>query len=139
MEDPNSRQVGGSHYAGSNGPQHWDIMETYAVPYLEGNATKYLSRWHRKNGVQDLEKALHYVEKLINTVDNGFRDGSSTSINRGRRVVPSATILQFATEQGMGTASTQVVTRLLTWKSVDELQVARLMIKLIIKTLTVES
>ena len=63
--DPNARQVGGSHYKSNGFLQHWDIMEVFQVPYLEGNGSKYLSRWHLKNGVQDLEKALHYVEKLL--------------------------------------------------------------------------
>ncbi|MGL6008048.1 MAG: DUF3310 domain-containing protein [Culicoidibacterales bacterium] len=26
---------------------------------------KYLSRWRDKNGVEDLKKAMHYIEKLI--------------------------------------------------------------------------
>jgi hypothetical protein len=33
--------------------------------YLEGNATKYVSRWRKKGGVADLEKALHYIDKLL--------------------------------------------------------------------------
>lgn len=30
-----------------------------------GNAIKYLWRWKKKNGVQDLQKAKWYIEKLI--------------------------------------------------------------------------
>lgn len=63
MTAPNQRQVGGDHYAGSY--QHWDFVIDYGLPYLEGCATKYLSRWRKKNGLQDLQKAHHYVEKIF--------------------------------------------------------------------------
>lgn len=60
----NARQVGGAHYS-ADGIQHWDFVMMHRLNYLEGNATKYISRWRKKNGVQDLEKAEHYVSKLI--------------------------------------------------------------------------
>lgn len=58
------RQVGGSHYQSSY--QHWDMVLRTGVGYFEGQATKYLAR-HRKSGksFQDLQKAQHYVEKLL--------------------------------------------------------------------------
>lgn len=34
--------------------------------YLQGNILKYLWRYRYKNGVEDLEKAKWYLEKLIN-------------------------------------------------------------------------
>lgn len=37
--------------------------------YLEGCVQKYLWRWEQKNGKQDLEKALEYLVKLIETLD----------------------------------------------------------------------
>jgi hypothetical protein len=65
MSDPNSRQVGGAHYAPGGALQHWDLVEKHGLGYLEGCATKYISRHRRKNGVEDLGKADHYVEKMI--------------------------------------------------------------------------
>ena len=62
-EDPNAYQISGSHYA-SAAYQHWDLVEDLGLGYLEGCATKYVTRWRKKNGVEDLRKALHYVEKL---------------------------------------------------------------------------
>lgn len=67
----NDRQVGGSHYKDVEGIcphckgkiQHWDL---YAKsPYLIGNATKYITRALLKNGLQDVEKAMHYIQKII--------------------------------------------------------------------------
>ena len=37
--------------------------------YLQGNIMKYLWRYRYKNGVEDLEKALWYLKKLINVVE----------------------------------------------------------------------
>lgn len=67
MSDANSFQVGGSHYQGK-GEQHWDIMIRFGIPYTLGCATKYLWRWRDKNGLQDLEKALHYLQKTHQSV-----------------------------------------------------------------------
>ncbi len=55
-------QVGGEHYLAEY--QHWDMVADTRTGYLEGNATKYLSRWRKKNGLQDLDKALSYIVKL---------------------------------------------------------------------------
>ena len=38
--------------------------------YLQGNIIKYLWRYRYKNGVQDLEKAKWYLEKLIEEIDD---------------------------------------------------------------------
>lgn len=57
------KQVGGTHYEAEY--QHWDWAADTRLGYLEGNATKYLGRHRKKNGKQDLEKALSYVEKMI--------------------------------------------------------------------------
>ena len=45
--------------------QLWDFISGNGIPYLEGNAIKYLCRHREKGGVADLEKAKHYIEKLI--------------------------------------------------------------------------
>ena len=33
--------------------------------YLEGNVVKYISRYKKKNGLEDLHKAKWYIERLI--------------------------------------------------------------------------
>lgn len=67
--EANRRQVGGNHY-GALQPsyQHWDLAADTGMGYFEGQITKYVARWRRKNGVQDLEKALHYAEKLLELI-----------------------------------------------------------------------
>ena len=56
-------QVGGSHYKKTIQP--WDYIAANNLGYFEGNIVKYVSRWQDKGGVQDLQKAKHYLEKLI--------------------------------------------------------------------------
>ena len=58
-----------SHYA-HGGIECIDAMESAMPPdqfegYLRGNILKYTWRYDRKNGVQDLEKARWYLDKLI--------------------------------------------------------------------------
>lgn len=60
----NDRQVGGSHYK-DNAIQPWDFIAANKLGYFEGNIIKYVSRWQEKGGVKDLEKARHYLDKLI--------------------------------------------------------------------------
>lgn len=65
--DVNNRQIGGNHYALSQ-YQHWDYASDLHMRHLEGACTKYLSRAGNKSGEprrQDLEKAIHYGEKLL--------------------------------------------------------------------------
>jgi hypothetical protein len=62
----NEQQVGGAHYA-VKAIQPWDYIIANDLGYLEGNIVKYVSRWKDKGGVEDLKKAQHYLQKLIET------------------------------------------------------------------------
>jgi len=66
----NDRQVAGNHYREiaekAGAPQHWDLMwSLYGEAWFVGCVTKYVLRYRKKNGVEDLKKAQHYLEKLI--------------------------------------------------------------------------
>lgn len=63
----NERQVGGDHYKkhGTTGEQHWDRAARLGLDYFQAQATKYIERCWDKNGVQDLEKARHFIDKYI--------------------------------------------------------------------------
>jgi hypothetical protein len=63
----NEKQVGGVHYQKSIQP--WDYIIANKLGYLEGNIVKYVSRWKDKGGVQDLKKAQHYLQKLIEVTE----------------------------------------------------------------------
>lgn len=57
-------QIGGNHYK-SQAIQPVEYIHANNIGYFEGNVIKYVTRWKNKNGVQDLEKAKHYLELLI--------------------------------------------------------------------------
>jgi len=62
----NDTQVAGNHYKQFQ-IEPWDAIIDWGLGYLDGNAVKYLSRWRHKNGIEDLKKARHYIDKLIET------------------------------------------------------------------------
>lgn len=68
-ETAKSKQVAGTHY--QRAIQPWDIISEWELDFWEGNVLKYLLRWKFKDGVQDLKKAKHYLEYLIERNDNG--------------------------------------------------------------------
>ena len=59
----NDKQVDGTHYQTEIQP--WDFIEANKLTFIEGNVIKYVCRHRAKNGVRDLMKAKHYLEKLI--------------------------------------------------------------------------
>lgn len=64
MSKANENQVNGTHYK-EKAIQPWDYIVGNNMGYLEGNVVKYISRWREKGGIDDLNKAKHYLEKLI--------------------------------------------------------------------------
>ena len=57
------KQVGGSHYQLPIQPIEYILAN--GLGYCEANVVKYVSRWRNKGGIQDLKKAIHYLEMLI--------------------------------------------------------------------------
>lgn len=57
------KQVGGSHYKGALQPI--DVIDAWGLDFYEGSALKYLARHRKKNGKEDIQKAIHYLELLL--------------------------------------------------------------------------
>lgn len=57
------KQVGGDHYDMPIPPVEYIYKNK--LGFMEGNVVKYVSRHKQKNGKQDLEKAKHYIDMLI--------------------------------------------------------------------------
>lgn len=64
MTSANDIQHGGTHYK-RHEYEHWDFVTDLELPYLVGCASKYLTRWDQKNGMEDLQKAGHYLDKAM--------------------------------------------------------------------------
>ncbi len=58
------RQVGGDHYKNMK-IQPTEFIHKNNIPFIPGNVIKYICRYKFKNGIQDLEKAKHYIDLLI--------------------------------------------------------------------------
>lgn len=57
-------QIGGDHYATmAIGPLEYALSN--GLGPCEANIVKYVSRWKAKNGIEDLRKARHYLDALI--------------------------------------------------------------------------
>ena len=57
-------QVGGNHYS-KLAIQPVEYINKNNLSYLQGNVIKYVTRYKDKNGVEDLQKAKHYINLLI--------------------------------------------------------------------------
>lgn len=64
---PGTKQIGGDHYLKAIQP--WDIIREWELNFWEGNIQKYLLRHRFKNRKEDLEKARHYLDYLIENYD----------------------------------------------------------------------
>jgi len=80
----NDIQHGGSHYKSKL--QHWDwLVELgYGWEYFCAASSKYLVRHRQKNGLQDVQKARHYLEKLLELVQAGKVRLPNAMMNRGQ-------------------------------------------------------
>jgi hypothetical protein len=58
------KQEAGTHYV-SMAIQPAEFIHKNGIGFMEGCAIKYLARWRSKNGIEDLKKAKHFIELLI--------------------------------------------------------------------------
>ena len=59
------------HYGGEgNVYEAINVIEAYDMGFLDGNVLKYLLRYRKKNGLEDLKKAKWYLERLITNIEN---------------------------------------------------------------------
>lgn len=59
-----------SHYA-LYAIQPMEFIGRNRIGFIEGNIIKYVARYAMKNGVEDLKKARHYLDKLIEREETG--------------------------------------------------------------------
>ncbi len=64
MSNPYDKQVGGSHYQNMK-IQPAEFINKNEMKFAEGNAIKYICRHINKGGLQDLQKAKHYIDMII--------------------------------------------------------------------------
>jgi hypothetical protein len=110
--NPNAMQIGGDHYLA--GYQVWDFTEKHGLGGLEMCIIKYMCRWRDKgNGMMDLEKAIHFVDKLID-------------LHKNHRRVPKgcaslSDIQYFSVMQDLDKTEEFAVTVISRWSCVEDL------------------
>jgi hypothetical protein len=116
QKDVNDGQVEGSYYQAEI--QHWDFVERNGMGYLEGCATKYATRNRKKHETpeKDLQKAIHYVEKLKSMAEAGLRLN-----HRFKQPYAVFEPLDFAKANQLTVAETEICSRLLNWETPDDL------------------
>lgn len=68
-----------AHYKTGNGLEAINVIEAFTDGLNGGEATntgnvlKYMLRWHKKNGLEDLKKAQWYLNRLIKYVEKKER------------------------------------------------------------------
>lgn len=116
----NNRQEGGSHYAaGGNRYQHWDYtVRALDNSYLEGCLTKYVMRSRFKGTpLNDLKKARHYAEKLIEESNAGE---VSPLFNHHYREL-TFDIGRMSRMHELNDEEHEILVRVANWRSVDDI------------------
>lgn len=63
------------HYQSKSGLEVIDVIDAFTEDLTgmeavcTGNAIKYILRWKQKNGVEDVKKAIWYLNKLVSTLE----------------------------------------------------------------------
>jgi len=126
----NELQVGGQHYKGSY--QHWDFVADSRMGYFEGNATKYVCRYRSKGGKEDLEKAIHYIDKLIELVEQGR---AWANPGRPEPLEISSQFFKLRQVYGLGHWQVIIIRQLCQWHSVEDLHTARQSIRTLMESI----
>lgn len=81
-------QVGGNHYKDMN-IQPLEFIIANNLPYCEANIIKYICRYKSKNGIQDLNKARHYLDILIEHEQRRTESGDSEAGSGTSNTLPT--------------------------------------------------
>jgi hypothetical protein len=107
----NEIQVGGTHY--QTKMQVWDFVIKHQIPYMEGTVIKYITRARKKNGIEDLEKAQHYVQKMAECCLPNVHDYADYSDVRA-----------FSQANALLTQEEYIIQILCQWSTIKDLRVA---------------
>ncbi len=117
-------QVGGTHYG--KGYNHWDYADAVNVPYLEGCASKYLTRWREKGGIEDLKKSISYLEKRIENWQ------ACTGANVGTRIKKTL-FHMFIDDNNVPREEAEILDLIFHWNRITDIAVAVVRIKDLIR------
>ena len=82
---PYKKQIGGSHYKNMI-MQPSEFINKNRLPFAEGSAIKYICRHAAKGKEQDIEKAIHYLEMILER-DYEDRNQYTSKVTSTRRII----------------------------------------------------
>jgi len=112
------------HYASEY--QHWDLAVVIPLGYFEGCSTKYVCRWRKKGGLDDLHKAMHYLDKLIESFQH---KPIARNLNRSEIQYE---VSRFSAANRLSIIEEEFILLLCNYKHEDDLRTARLVLEDII-------
>lgn len=98
MTRANARQIGGNHYKVAP-IEVWDIAAMYELNGFQQSILRYVLRYKNKDGIKDLEKARHYLDKLIE-VETLLLDGKPSMMRALLRQALETLEADLASPQG---------------------------------------
>ena len=98
MTKASERQEGGDHYK-TMPIQPGEFIRKNNLGWYEGNAIKYVCRYKQKGGVQDIKKAIHYLELILEETENVSGSNPDLSVKRTTSLPTDA---WYATTYGGG-------------------------------------
>ena len=66
---PQDKQIGGKHYKSFH-IQPYEFISKNNLSFFQGNVVKYVCRYLTKNGIEDLEKIIHYCQLEIKKMED---------------------------------------------------------------------
>ena len=70
------KQVGGNFYRNMEIPIA-EFIHKNKIPGIEAKILYYIVRWRKKNGIEDLEKAKHFIDLIIEMESNHEKSNSN--------------------------------------------------------------
>jgi len=124
----NDHQIGGQHY--KTAYEHWDLVIATGMGYFPAQATRYTVRWRKKDGLKDLQKALHYIDKLREAWHDCATAGAVAPRPRPNAF---AEVMKFSVINGLSEREQIAVAELATWQHDGDLVNARDMVTALIE------
>ena len=117
-------QVGGSHYKADY--QHWDLALDIEMGPLEYAATKYVTRWRKKDGPQGLKKAISYIDKLMYSyADDTLLVRTQAARSHLSDNSVEEHLKRFFTNNDITSIEARVIQLVCTWSTVSDLRIAK--------------
>lgn len=114
----NRTQHGGTHYRQAC-QQPWDLaVELHGTAFLECSILKYVSRHRKKNGKEDLLKAAHFLQKLIEVIE----ERKLSNVNRG--ILTIIRVRNYCRANSMSRVEAEILQEVFDWRRAADLRVA---------------